>query len=300
MADSLDDRVNVIHRAFNDQFPSSNQVSEVSNAWVMEAFEDYVIAHVGDKYFNIPFVEDGEEIAFSGRDGWTEVEEKKEWIEKTKSLLMSSNSLKVLSKTDKELRVGNYMVLFGGKDIHGEHFTKNTDFESAYTQTGMLHVDWEHGQEPEVLHDPVAPNADDVLGFVDWKTAKIDKIGLWAERVLNRRNKYMKYVELLIENGLIGSSSMTTDEGDTKTLGGEIVKWPLYRDTLTVNPAEPRMMTENVVTAIKTLAAINPDLEALLPQEPGEGSSAGATVGDENGADRRAIQRKAIQFLARL
>jgi hypothetical protein len=212
----------------------------------------------------------------------------------------NGNSLKFLSKTDKELRVGNYMVLFGGKDLQQEHFTKNTDFESAYTQTGMLHIDWEHGREPKTMRDPVAPNVDDVLGYVDWKTAKIDEIGLWAERVLNRRNKYMKYVEFLIENGLIGSSSMTTNEGDTKTKDGEIVKWPLYRDTLTVRPAEPRMMTDNVIAAIKSLAAINPDLEALLPQEPGDGSSAGAKVG-KNGADnRRAIQRKAIQFLARL
>ena len=209
----------------------------------------------------------------------------------------NGNALKFLSKTDKEFRVGNYMVLFGGKDLQQEHFTKNTDFESPYTQTGMLHVDWEHGQEAKT--NPDAPNEDDVLGFVDWSTAKIDEIGLWAERVLNRRNKYMQFIETLIENGLIGSSSMTTNEGTTKTKSGEIVKWPLYRDTLTVWPAEPRMMTDNVIAAIKSLAAINPDLEALLPQEPGDGSSAGAMGGDENGAERKPVQRAAIQFLAR-
>ena len=41
------------------------------------------------------------------------------------------NHLKTLSKSDNEIVVGNYMVLFGGKDLVGEFFTKNTRFDSG-------------------------------------------------------------------------------------------------------------------------------------------------------------------------
>jgi HK97 family phage major capsid protein len=77
----------------------------------------------------------------------------------------------------------------------------------------------------------------------------------------------MRYIEPLIKNGLVGNSSEAIPSGVETTQKGEIVKWPLRRDTLTVNPAEPRMMTDNVITAIKALAQSNPNLEALLPEE---------------------------------
>ena len=49
---------------------------------------------------------------------------------------MEGNHLKTISKTDEELRVGNYMVLFGGKDAEGDYFTPEKEFESDYTKTG--------------------------------------------------------------------------------------------------------------------------------------------------------------------
>jgi len=42
-----------------------------------------------------------------------------------------SNPLKTISKSDDELRVGNYAVLFGGRDLTGEFFTAKTDFSSS-------------------------------------------------------------------------------------------------------------------------------------------------------------------------
>ena len=62
-----------------------------------------------------------------------------------------NNPLKALSKSPNELIVGNYMVLFGGKDLVGEYFTKNTMFDSGYTDIGMLYVDFEHGLDPDGL-----------------------------------------------------------------------------------------------------------------------------------------------------
>jgi HK97 family phage major capsid protein len=184
------------------------------------------------------------------------------------------NALKTISLDDETLRVGNYIVMFGGRDVQGEYFEADTDLESSYTKSGVLHVDWEHGFEPSEI-DP-----DDVLGYVDWGTLKKDARGAFVERVMNRRNEYVQWLEALITEGMIGTSSEALGKGvvkDTKT--GKIKKWPLKRDTLTVWPAEPRMLSQNAITAIKSLAALNPNLKAIaevnqklqaLEQELGE------------------------------
>ena len=170
------------------------------------------------------------------------------------------NTLKILKKSDTELRVGNYMVLFGGKDLVGETFTSKTDFESRYTKTGQLYVDWEHGYD----WNDGAPGRDDILGVVDWKTAKKDERGLWVEMALDRQAEYMEYLEQLIDEGVIGTSSEAT--GKAEVHAGVITKWPLKRNALTVTPMEPRMLTENTLQAMKALVGKMPSLKALLPE----------------------------------
>lgn len=172
------------------------------------------------------------------------------------------NTIKTLSKTDEALRVGNYIVLFGGRDLEGlgssrknpdgsrgEFFSPEVILESNYTKSGQLYVDWEHGRDPE----GAGLDKDEVLGFVDWKTAKRDDKGWFVERVLNRRSKYVKWLEELIEAGLVGNSTEAVEKGVQKKENGEIVVWPLRRDTLTVSPMEPRMLTVNQVAALKAL-----------------------------------------------
>jgi len=165
--------------------------------------------------------------------------------------VVHDNALKAISKTDEELRVGNYLVMFGGRDLEGEYFTDATDLESDYTKSGQLVVDWEHRRDD----DPDGPQ-DKSLGFVDWATAQKNNIGLWVERVLDRRNEYVKYLERLIEEGLIGNSSEAIPERVEKAKTGEIRRWPLRRDTLTVTPMEPRMLTQNALSALKALGVL--------------------------------------------
>ncbi len=173
--------------------------------------------------------------------------------------LDNGNHLKSISETETEYRAGNYLALFNGKDLEGiaspnknadgsigEYFSKATDFESTYTQTGMLYVDWEHGRDDL--------SQDEVLGYVDWKSAKVDEKGLWVERVLNRRNKYVQWLKTLIDSGLVGTSSEPVQSRIAKAIDGHITRWPLKRDTLTVTPMEPRMLNENTLTALKALA----------------------------------------------
>lgn len=187
---------------------------------------------------------------------------------------MTDNALKAISKTDDALRVANYIVLFGGRDLEGigstrknqdgtigEFFGQDVELKSAYTDNGQLYVDWEHGRDPE----GAGLDADEVLGYVDWKTAVKDDKGWFVERVLNRRSKYVQWLEELIEAGLVGNSTEPVQKGIEKKENGEIVKWPLKRDTLTVMPMEPRMLTENMVTAMKALhitLAETPGVEA--------------------------------------
>jgi len=195
-----------------------------------------------------------------------------DWERTSEGKSMSDNALKAIAKTETELRVGNYLVLFGGRDLEGiasprknadgsvgEYFTKATVFDSPYTDTDLLAVDWEHG-----YHEL---GKEEVLGRVDWKTARVDERGLFVERVLNRRNRYVQFIEELIEAGLIGNSSEAITGAEKIADNGEIQRWPLRRDTLTVSPMEPRMITQNAIQAIKALSERYPSLKSLLPAD---------------------------------
>ena len=178
-------------------------------------------------------------------------------------MLTPGNALKALSKTDDTLRVGNYFALFGGKDLVGEFFTADTDFNSPLTDTvKRLPIDWEHRQAPD--GKGIGPDASDVLGYVDWETAQKDNLGLWVERVLNRRNKYIAMIEPLIEAGLIGTSSEAIPDLVQKSDTGEIIRWPAKGEALTVSPMEPRMLTNNHLAAIKTVADNYPEFYKAL------------------------------------
>lgn len=179
--------------------------------------------------------------------------------------LAEGNALKAISKTEDELRVANYIILYGGRDLEGivtqkvngdgtrgEYFTEATDLESEATKDGQFPVDWHHGRDPA----PDAPGREDVLGRVDWASAVKDKVGIWVERILDRRNQYVKYLEPLIEKGLIGNSTESIPREVQKAANGEITRWPLVRDALTVTPIESRMLTQNTLTALKALGVV--------------------------------------------
>jgi len=182
------------------------------------------------------------------------------------------NALKAISKTDDQLIVENHIVIFDGRDLEGtvndrvnpdgsrgEFFTKATDLRSPYTNTGVLYVDWEHGIAPAD-----EPGEHAILGFVDWTTAKSDDVGVMVRRILDRRNQFVRMLEPLIEEGLIGTSSEAIAGGVVKADDGSIQRWPLYRDTLTVTPMEPRMLSANALQAAKALADHMPALKSAL------------------------------------
>jgi len=217
------------------------------------------------------------------------------------------NHLKAVSQTETELRVANYMVLFGGRDLTGEFFTKGTNFQSNYTDLGVMYVDFEHGRDAE----DAGNSADNVLGVVDWKSAKVDDKGIFVERVLTRRAKYVEYLAQLIEAGVMGTSSEAVSRSVRKKSGGEILEWPLQRDSLTVTPMEPRMVTENILQAAKALAEIFPGSKSLsvLTGKPVEDKTEGLKIIETLGSlkdaehflrDSGMSRAKAVAFVSRV
>jgi hypothetical protein len=190
------------------------------------------------------------------------------------------NALKTIKRTPYELTVANYIVLFGGRDLEGvgspnvnadgttgEYFTKSTVLDSDQTKAGLLGVDWEHQQ---------GEAGDDVLGVVDWKTAKVDDRGVFVERVLSRRNQYVQWLEELgwFDDGTLGTSSQADPEGVEKAADGQITRWPLVRDTITVQPMEPRMIAENQLRALKALGLVSDTADEPKPEAAPEADKA--------------------------
>ncbi len=268
---SLERLQNRVYDAWRAYYPSHivETVPMPRESYIHEMFDEYVIVSTESGYWKVAYTDDGESVTFAPRDEWQKVKEERNWID-------AKNTLKAISQTADELRVANYIVLFGGRDLEGiaspavnldgskgEYFTPDTDLESHYTKSGVIFVDWEHGRENE-------PGPGDVLGIVDWKTAKQDERGVWVERVLNRRSKYVKWLEGLIAEGVIGSSSEAVPDETEKAQDGAILRWPLRRDTLTVQPMEPRMMTENYIQAFKALGLSVPNDTMAEPEHEPE------------------------------
>lgn len=205
------------------------------------------------------------------------------------------NYLKVLDDetTDDNLVIEGYIAVYGGKDLTGEHFTADTNFESAYTRKNSILIDWEHGMEPDKVKNQ--PGRDDILGKVEWTTAVSDDIGLLARHVLDRREKYVsQFIEPLARAELLGSSSEATPKGIQKTATGEITRWPLKRQSFTVTPAEPRLLTDNQLRVIKSLSNEYPQLKSLL--QGGQETAANGEADNNNNGDK-AMEQNEIQAL---
>lgn len=309
----------LIRKAISEgQFSFEDQIDEVGSAffqsgvgevddlgWVypVQTYADRIVIAAGQQFFRVGYQRDGDEFAFDDQADWVPVQS--EWTIATAPdrTLTEGNALKAISMTDTELRVGNYMVLFGGRDLEGiasprvngdgslgEFFTKATAFGSPYTELDMVAIDWEHGAAPAD-----EPQKDDLLGRVDWKTAQVDEKGLFVERVLNRRNRYVKFLEELIDEGMIGTSSEPVQKSTKTAKNGEIIKWPIMRDSLTVSPMEPRMLGENTLAALKALSQRLPALKSYIgsPDEkakatqPEAGRTPAAVVADKSDAAKR-------------
>src|SRR5690606_25637772 len=144
----------------------------------------------------------------------------------------------------------------------------------------------EHGLQPDKV--ATQPGRHDILGYVDWSTARKDEIGLLVEHVLDRRNKYVSgLIEPLARMKALGTSSEAIPGQVVRTLDGKIEKWPLHRQTLTVEPAEPRTVefTHFIKSITEEFPELAPELETVTSEPVGEGLVQNDIPGIEPKAD---------------
>jgi hypothetical protein len=262
---NLEEMTRQVRDAWHSQFQTRPPVEVSSDGWVKEVFDEYVIVETPDGLFQYPYTRTEDGITF-GEPAEVEMEYRP----------AKNNALKTIKRTDDELRVGNYIVLFEGRDLEGikpgtteiewlnpdgsrgEYFSKSTDLSSPYTAMGRFALDVEHGIARQ-KYGSTAPGRDDVIGYVDWSTKRVDDTGVWVERALDAHNQYMQWIETLIEAGVVGTSSEAIPDAVQKAADGAILKWPLRRDTLTITPMEWRNKGDNVVQALKALGLVPDD-----------------------------------------
>ena len=262
-------------------------VSGKSEGWVADYSQTRVIftPNYVDGFYRAEYaytVDNGEITAtISGE--WEPVKEDTRWVAKAPvdvSLFNGDgNALKSIVETDDYWVLGNHVLLYDSKDLEGiltdrvnrdgsrqEYFTKETNWKSAYTDTGFLYMDFQHGMDK----DPITPKRDDILGWVDMKGAVETEYGLFARRVLNLQNKYVQFLKKMVDEGLVilGTSTEPVQRGVRKAADGQILQWPLYRDSLVVTPMEPRNIIDNRLENIP--ADIKSFMESLLNGAAGE------------------------------
>lgn len=226
----------------------------------MHVYDDYAIVRCGLVFYKVPYTLEDAGAVVAPLAEWQRVEQDWKPSYSVKSLDVASN------------RIGGYAVLWGNKtttDLEGEYFTPETDF---YLDTT--------GPKRPMIYDHArsggAIKSRPKVGFFD--TAIPDDVGMWVEGELDKRHKYLKGIQALIQSGALGMSSDSAPHLVQRKRTGkatELLTWPLFGVSLTVSPMEPRMIP---VEALKSAyRAMGLDFDFPASPEP-EVSSEGATA----------------------
>lgn len=121
-------------------------------------------------------------------------------------------------------------VVFGGVDLTGDRFTKNTDFGESRSFVGM-----------PVYYDHSLGGLKSQIGAVkQW--IPTDE-GIDVEIELDRRHQYASKVMELIKRGALGLSTGALPHLVVRE-NGELKRWVIGEISLTPTPAEPRTMAQ--------------------------------------------------------
>ncbi|MGD9889698.1 MAG: HK97 family phage prohead protease [Dehalococcoidia bacterium] len=124
--------------------------------------------------------------------------------------------------------IEGYGVVFGGEDLYGETFTKETDFWFKAI-TDAPPVLYQHGQDRALTLDLVGKA----------KVSKVDEVGVWFEAQIEKANRYKDAVLDLVKAGKLGWSTGSVPHL-VRRAGTVIKSWPVVELSLTPEPAEPR------------------------------------------------------------
>lgn len=115
-----------------------------------------------------------------------------------------------------------------GKDLDGEFFSANTDFELEWFGDWQRPLLFGHGYDPALKTS--------VVGRI--KVEPTDK-GLWMQAQLDKKHAYYEQIRDLVADGLGLSSGSVDHLTDIDAKSGEIKAWPLIEGSLTPTPANP-------------------------------------------------------------
>ena len=191
--------------------------------------------------------------------------------------------LKIAATADGGLVIEGYGVPFGGpikgRDLHGQYFSRKTDFALDLIPDGQRPLLYQHGLDSAV----------DTAVIGRWGVKRIDDGGVWVRAQLDARSEYINEIKELVDSDALGFSSGTMGhlvKVAPKT--GEILKWALVELSLTPNPANPNAY---IVRANKSAAAHVKSLFATKHGDhdqsehgnwaSGGGSNAGSADGKE-------------------
>jgi hypothetical protein len=122
-------------------------------------------------------------------------------------------------------------VVWGGKDLVGDTFTKSTEVGSERPFKGMpLYFDHAQGEIKDAIGTVLDANSDDS--------------GMWFDFQLNKRHKYASKIKELIKTGALGLSTGAISHLVTRD-SGELKCWVIGELSLTPTPAEPRTLIHN-------------------------------------------------------
>ena len=143
-----------------------------------------------------------------------------------------------------------------GVDVDYQTFTPATDIRRDWFDARL--VDWFHGQDPRMGRAVLGKAID--LGGYDGASAEPDEDGWWVTVWLKRGEERVALVKRLAERATIYGSSETgpglaaikSADGTigpwSRSIAGEITKWPYLRQTLCASP-------QNTYSVIRPLKA---------------------------------------------
>lgn len=162
--------------------------------------------------------------------------------------------------------VGDYVlrgrgIVYGGKDLTGDRFTKDTDLGTTRSPIGM-----------PVFYDHAMSSIRGQIGTVKAWTPTDD--GIDVEIELDKRLSYIDDVMKLVRMGALGLSTGSMSHLVVRK-GGELKRWTVGEISLTPTPAEPRTLTE--VKATQSDAVRNATV-SLSPSDNTQSSNKGTTT----------------------
>ena len=181
------------------------------------------------------------------------------------SIPVDLHALKIINVKGEAVTVGGYGVIYGGSDLEGDTFSKDTNFMAEHQSDRM-----------PVLYDHAMGEIKNTIGVVTKVEPK--EIGLWMESEINKSKEYAKHVLELIETGILGYSTGSVSHL-VERLEGQIKRWPIYELSLTTTPAEPRTLG---VDYLKKIGVALPDVTEAAESVKGDEPQ---TVVDDLGVD---------------